>query len=230
METTSYVIRSQKLAVGAALMVSLVLIGAFFSVQTADGSSGQPAAIRNDVSSAPVAAQKAPATKAPVILGSAFLDLNQLADQNSIDESDNARWSLVRGTPAESQVYSSDNGVNWEDLRQVTASGAYPLPAGATWSFNDTFANGPGYKIASGVLAGGHCALATVFRAAAIHADLPTQAIPHRYPIPGFPLNQTVTIWWGQYDLTIKNTTSLAIDLAWSLTPEGIEISILQVQ
>jgi hypothetical protein len=163
-------------------------------------------------------------------LGSAFLDLNQLAEQNSIDESDNARWSLVRGTPAGSRVYDSANGVNWEALRQVTASGSYRIPAKASWSFNNTFADGPGYKIASGVLAGGHCALATVFRAAAIQANLPTQAIPHRYPIPGFPLNETVTIWWGRDDLTVENTTAEALDLNWALSPGGIEISILRVQ
>jgi hypothetical protein len=168
-----------------------------------------------------------PVSPAATVLGSAFLDLNQLARANSIDEADNARWSLVRGTSTEGDVYSQASGVDWQSLRTLSQSGAYDLPAGNTWSFNETFGGGPGYKIASGVLAGGHCALATVFRAAAIQAGLPNQAIPHQWPIPGFPLDETVTIWWGRDDLLIHNTTGQDLSLNWDLSPQGIKISIL---
>jgi hypothetical protein len=165
-------------------------------------------------------------TPASTRLGSAFLDLEQLARANSIDEADNARWSLVRGTPGAAGVYSPGDGVDWQRLRTLNQSGSYDLPNGATWSFNDTFGGGPGYKMASGALAGGQCALATVFRAAAIQAGLPNQAIPHQWPVPGFPLDETVTIWWGRDDLRLHNPTSQDLKLDWELSPQGIAISI----
>ena len=164
---------------------------------------------------------------AATLLGSAFLDLNRLATANSIDESDNARWSLVRGTSSQDDVFSPASGVDWQTLRTLSQSGSYDLPDGNTWSFNETFGGGPGYKMASGVLAGGHCALATVFRGAAIQAGLPNQAIPHQWPIPGFPLDETVTIWWGRDDLLIHNPTGQDLSLNWDLSPQGIKISIL---
>jgi vancomycin resistance protein YoaR len=117
--------------------------------------------------------------------------------------------------------------VDWQTLRTLNQSGSYDLPAGNTWSFNETFGGGLGYKMASGVLAGGHCALATVFRAAVIQAGLPNQAIPHHWPIPGFPLDETVTIWWGRDDLLVHNTIGLDVSLNWDLSPDGIKISIL---
>ena len=160
------------------------------------------------------------------VLGSAFLNLGWLASADSIDEADNARWSLVRGTPGQDEVYSPSGGVDWQTLRMVSQSGSFDLPAGNTWSFNDTFGGGPGYKMASGVLAGGQCALATAFRAAAIQAGLSNQAIPHQWPVPGFPMNETVTIWWGQYDLLLHNTTGADLSLDWELTPQGIKVSI----
>jgi hypothetical protein len=213
------VILTAVLLMSAVMACLLLSIGKAPPTQTSRSERANQAAARRRT---PV-----PAGPAAIRLGSAFLDLNQLAWANSIDEADNARWSLVRGTPAEAVVYSQASGVNWQTLRTLNQSGAYDLPAGNTWSFNDTFGGGPGYKIASGVLAGGHCALATVFRAAAIQAGLPNQAIPHQWPIPGFPLDETVTIWWGRDDLLVHNSTGQDISLNWDLSPQGIKISIL---
>ncbi len=208
----------------AALLMSAVMACLLLSLGKANtqadkaGRSGQAADRRGT-----------PVEVAPVtgLLGSAFLDLHQLARANSIDEADNARWSLVRGTPAEGEVYSQANGVDWQTLRTFNQSGAFDLPAGNTWSFNETFGGGPGYKIASGVLAGGQCALATVFRAAAIQAGLPNQAIPHQWPIPGFTPDETVNIWWGRDDLLVHNNTGQDLSLNWALSEQGIKISIL---
>jgi hypothetical protein len=226
MDRESNTFNPQRYAFAAALVVCVLMWAGLTSTHVVSGSAVQAPAYNPPVEASLPTTQPPPAA-APVVLGSASLDLNSLAQANSIDEADNARWSLVRGTPVESQVFNTENGVDWEALRQVSASGAFRVAAGSTWSFNDTFADGPGYKIASGVLAGGHCALATVFRGAAIRADLPNAAKPHRYPIPGFPLSQTVNIWWGRDDLTISNTTAQAVDLAWALTPGGIEISVI---
>jgi hypothetical protein len=82
--------------------------------------------------------------------------------------------------------------------------------------------------MASGVLAGGHCALATVFRGAAIQAGLPAEAKPHLWPIPGFQLSETVNIWWGRDDLLVHNTTSQDLSLAWELTPQGVGVSVVR--
>ena len=194
----------------AALLMSAVMAGLLL---TLPAKPGQEAAVKK---AHPPAGQ----------LGSAFLDLEQLARANSIDEVDNVRWSLVRGTPGEAEVYSPAGGVDWQALRSLSQSGSYNLPAGSTWSFNATFGDGPGYKVASGVLAGGHCALATVFRAASIQAGLPTQASPHRWPITGFPLDETVTIWWGIADLVVHNNTGQDLQLFWNLSPQGIKILI----
>jgi hypothetical protein len=229
MENRSQSLVPQKIVVLAAFLVCALLVGALFSLSSAKANgvqassqenAGQPGGAAGDpeVGGGQVIAEKT--------LGSARLDLNALARQDSIDESDNARWSLVRGTPAGEKVYSAGKAVNWKALRKVSASGAYRLPAGSSWSFNATFADGPGYKNASGVLAGGHCALATVFRGAAIQAGLPTKAKPHAWPIPGFPLAQTVNIWWGRDDLVIRNTTGHDLYLAWNLTPDGITTSV----
>ena len=205
----------------AALLMSIVMACLLLSLGKAQPTS--PAKAGRAVQAANRRRTPAPAA---TLLGSAFLDLNQLARANSIDEADNARWSLVRGTPSEGDVYNQVGG-DWQTLRTRNQSGAFDLPAGNTWSFNETFGGGSGYKMASGVLAGGHCALATVFRAAAIQAGLPNQAIPHQWPIPGFPLDETVTIWWGRDDLTVHNTTGQDLSLNWDLSPQGIKISIL---
>jgi len=189
-------------------------------------------AVTAPAAAAPAAAAKAAAAPAapaaaPKSIGAATLDLALLAKVNSINEADNARWSLVRTTPAASRVYSAQAGVNWEDLRQVSAAGSIALPAGASWSFNATYGGDTtGLKVASGVLAGGQCALATVFRAAAMHASLTTKASQHRSPIPGFPMSETVNIWWGSYDLVIKNTSGRDLSMAWSLTPANVTVSI----
>jgi hypothetical protein len=228
MDSESFTLNPQKFAFAAALAVCVLLWVGLTSAQTVSGSTGQVPAV-NDSPQTGLPAASPPLLDTPA-LGSAYLDLNLLAEVNSIDEADNARWSLVRGTSAESEVYSSVSGVDWGTLRQINATGRFRVTAGITWSFNAAFADGHGYKIASGVLAGGHCALATVFRAAAINAGLLTGAKPHRYPIPGFPLNQTVNIWWGRDDLTITNTTAQDLDLAWTLSPGGIEISVIPSQ
>ena len=213
----------------AAFLVCALLVGALFSLPGAKASGVQASSQEN-------AGQPGGAAGDPEVgggqlvtgktLGSAHLDLNALARQDNIDESDNARWSLVRGTPAGDKVYSAGKGVDWKALRTVSASGAYRLPAGSSWSFNATFADGPGYKNASGVLAGGQCALATVFRGAAIQAGLSAKAKPHAWPIPGFPLAQTVNIWWGRDDLTIKNDAGQDLFLKWELSPGGVSVSV----
>ncbi len=205
----------------AALLMSAVMACLLLNLGKAQPI--QPAKAGRSVQSADKRRTPAPGTR----LGSAFLDLHQLAMANSIDEADNARWSLVRGTPSAGEVYRQGSGVDWQTLRTFSQSGTYDLPAGNTWSFNETFGGGPGYKIASGVLAGGQCALATVFRAAAIQAGLPNQAIPHQWPIPGFTLDETVTIWWGSDDLRVHNNTGQDLSLNWDLSPQGIKISIL---
>ena len=206
------------------IFTAVLLMGAVMACFLLSPGKAQPAKPGKASHSIQAAVKKS--NLASTLLGSAFLNLDWLASANSIDEADNARWSLVRGTPGQAEVYSPASGVDWETLRTLSQSGSYNLPDGNTWSFNETFGGGPGYKMASGVLAGGHCALATVFRAAAIQAGLPTQASPHRWPIPGFPLNETVNIWWGQYDLLVHNTTGKDLSLDWELSPQGIKIFI----
>jgi hypothetical protein len=208
------------------IIVAALLMSAFMACLLLSLGKAQPGKAGKTAHSRQAAAKRQASDSNSTLLGSAFLNLNWLASANSIDEADNARWSLVRGTPGEDEVYSSASGVDWQTLRTLSQSGSYNLPAGNTWSFNETFAGGPGYKMASGVLAGGHCALATVFRAAAIQAGLPNQAFPHQWPIPGFPMGETVTIWWGQYDLLVHNTTGRDLSLDWELSPQGINIFI----
>ncbi len=164
------------------------------------------------------------------IFGQAYLDLNALAQANSIGEADNTRWSLIRRTPTAAQVYDSENDVNWNKLRKVFQQGIILIPAGFEWSFNETFKEGPGYKVAGGILAGGHCALATVFRAAATKAGLPTEARPHRWPIPGFSLEETVNIYWGRDDLVIHNTTGQDLYFLWEVSLDGIEVTVKPVR
>jgi hypothetical protein len=209
----------------AALLMSVVMACLLLSLGRSQPT--QPARAGRSNQAAARRRTPVPAAQGATLLGSAFLDLGQLARVNSIDEADNARWSLVRGTSTDGEVYSQVSGVDWQALRTFSQSGAYTLPAGNTWSFNETFGGGPGYKNASGVLAGGQCALATVFRAASIQAGLPNQAIPHQWPIPGFPVDETVTIWWGRDDLLIHNPTGRDLSLKWDLSPQGIKISIL---
>jgi hypothetical protein len=218
MDHRSESLQPQQIVPLAVLMVAALLVGLLLSIHGAQAGALQP----GDQTSKPAAAESA------TNLGSAHLDLNALTRADNIDEADNVRWSLVRGTPEGSQVDPASTGVNWAALRQVTAEGSFSLPAGASWSFNAAFGGGPGYKQASGVLAGGQCALATVFKAAAMKAGLPNQSIPHRYPIPGFSHSETVTIWWGTYDLTIENPTGRALSLAWKLTPKGVDVNVMQ--
>jgi VanW like protein len=214
-------------ALVAAFMVSVLLAGALFSgrgvklpVVSASTTNKKSQAKQPFVKNKANKTSDNPTTT----LGSAFLDLNRLVT----DEADNARWSLVRDSSAAAGLYSADNGVDWPALSGVSHSGSFQLPAGSTWSFNRTFQGGVGYKMASGVLAGGHCALATVFRGAAIQAGLPTEAKSHLWPIPGFQLSETVNIWWGQDDLLVHNATSQDLSLAWELTPQGVGVSVVR--
>ncbi len=160
------------------------------------------------------------------VLGSATLDLILTAKQDNIGESDNVRWSLVRGTSSAAGLFNAKSGVDWSALRKVSTSGTIRLPSGASWSFNDTYGGGVGYKVASGVLAGGQCSLATAFRAAAMKAGLVTKATPHRRPIPGFPHDETVNIWWGSYDLVITNNSGRDLSMDWQLTPAEVIVTI----
>ncbi len=209
---------SPKILIVGALLVSLLLTAILLSVP---GVDAQPqSAVQPMVKDLAYATYTS--TAAAQVKGKATLDLNLLAKVNNIDEADNARWSLVRSVSGASQA-----AVDWKKLRQVSASGSITLPAGASWSFNATYGGDTtGLKVASGVLAGGQCALATVFRAAAMRAGLTTKASQHRSPIPGFPMSELVNIWWGSYDLVIKNTFDLDISINWSLTPASVVVSI----
>lgn len=160
------------------------------------------------------------------ILGQAQLDLNALAQDYSIDDVDNIRWPLVRRSASAGEVYHPDTGVDWAALRPIGQSGTILLPAGFAWSFNETFQRGPGYKDALGVLAGGHCALATAFRAAAAQAGLSTESLPHARPFPGYPLEQTVNIWWGRDDLVVRNTTGQDLVFVWTLSADRLEVTL----
>ncbi len=215
---------SPKFLVLGAVAVSLLLVVIFLSGQGAK-TGARPLALASV--SAPEA-QSAPAQGASSgqVIGSATLDLVLLAKSHNLDEADNVRWSLVRAKTGASALIDAQTGVKWTELRKGSTEGSIPLPAGASWSFNDTYGGGTGYKNASGVLAGGQCALATAFRAAAMKAGLATKASPHRTPIPGFPQNETANIWWGTYDLVIRNTSGRDLSMYWSLTPAEVRISI----
>lgn len=161
--------------------------------------------------------------------GQAHLDLELLARNYSVGEVDNLRWSLVRRTPAAAEIYDQERGVNWPDLRRLSQTSTILLPAGFRWSFNETFQQGPGYKEAGGILAGGHCALATVFRAAAVQAGLPVESSPHTPPIPGFSAEESVNIFWGRDDLVVHNASDQDLYFVWALTPDGVEIAVIPV-
>lgn len=225
MDTHTQSLFPQQLVVLAAILISGLLVFALFLLPGTE-AGGQSSVSAQAAALAGPAGDSQGHGKAPAVLGSAHLDLNALTHQNNINETDNARWSLVQGTPAAAKVSENGSSVNWKALRDLSTSGAYHIPAGGSWSFNAAFGNKPGYKNASGVLAGGQCALATVFRGAAIQAGLPNQAKPHKYPIPGFPLDQTVNIWWGRDDLIIKNDTSQDLYLSWDLSPDGVIVSV----
>jgi hypothetical protein len=114
-------------------------------------------------------------------------------------------------------------------LRSVSATGTILVPAGFPWSFNETFQQGPGYKEASGILAGGHCALATAFRGAAAEAGLPVEYRTHRTPIPGYSLKESVNILWGRDDLIVQNNTDRDLYFVWSLDADRVTIAVLPV-
>ncbi len=221
---------SPKFLVIGAVLVSLLLAIVLLSAPPAEAGtspSGQ-AANSSEGTQGGNAAQSPAASQEQVgaVLGSAIIDMNLLTRQDNIGEADNVRWSLARNTSTAAGLYNASTGVDWTALRQLSVSGSIHLPAGASWSFNNTYGGGVGYKIASGVLAGGQCSLATAFRAAAMKAGLENKATPHRRPIPGFPQNETVNIWWGTYDLVIKNTHGRDLSMDWKLTPTDVTITI----
>ncbi|HXF84919.1 MAG TPA: hypothetical protein VNK49_05965 [Anaerolineales bacterium] len=164
-----------------------------------------------------------------LIYGQASLDLNLLAQVHSIDEADNLRWSLIRRSVLANEVFDPASGVDWIALRRIHQQDTILLPDGFIWSFNETFQGGPGYKNAGGILAGGHCALATVFRAAAAQAGLATQFQMHASPIPGFTREESVNIYWGRDDLLVYNTSGQDLYFIWRLTPDQLEISLIPV-
>lgn len=217
---------SPKYAVLAAVLVSVLLALGLLSAQGAKAGASQPAQPAQAGGTAPTQAAGQPETGRPSGQGSATLDLTALTKSNSLAEVDNVRWSLVRSTEDYNSLYTNKSGVDWAALRKVTRSGSFSIPAGKAWSFNATFQEGVGYRTAAGVIAGGQCALATVIRGAAIRAGLPNHAVPHRYPVPGFPLAETVNIWWGRDDLTVQNPTAQDLIIAWNLTPSSVSISI----
>ena len=165
----------------------------------------------------------APFVTAADPIGSASMALGNGLPQA---EADNLRWALVRRTPSAASIYDPATGVNWEALRGIAASGDILVPAGFVWSFNETFQSGPGYKEASGILAGGHCALATVFNAAARTAGLSTEYKPHRTPYPGYAVEQCVNIFWGRDDLRMRNTTGGDIEFLWTLTGDILTVQL----
>ncbi len=223
---------SPKFLVIGAVLVSMLLAVVLLSAPTAAAGTAPPGLAADSTGNATSSPSEMsqPASQGQgqgnAILGSATIDMNLLAKQDNVGEADNVRWSLARGTSAASSLYNASRGVDWAALRKLSVSGSISLPAGASWSFNDTYGGGAGYKIASGVLAGGQCSLATAFRAAAMKAGLETKATPHRRPIPGFPQNETVNIWWGTYDLVIKNTSGRDLSMDWQLTPTDVTITI----
>lgn len=180
-------------------------------------------------SEAPVASSPAALKMPERVLGVAELDLEALARGNSPGEVDNALWSLIRRTPQSAEIYHADTGVDWESLRGIAQVGTILVMAGFPWSFNETFQKGPGYKEASGILAGGHCALATVFRAAAVQAGLPVSSKRHRTPIPGYSLDESVNILWGRDDLIVHNNTEQHLYFVWAITPGKITVAVAPV-
>ena len=224
---------SPKYAVLAAVGISLLMGAILLSMQGVKTSAASVASAANGASNpeAPSIIQSeaaAPSSTSQQVIGTATLSLAAVAKVSSIDDVDNVRWSLVRSSGSTSGLYTPASGVDWKGLREVSRSGAFKFAANSTWSFNAIFQEGVGYKQASGVLAGGQCALATVIRGAAMKAGLPTHAKQHRYAIPGFALADSVNIWWGRDDLTIQNTLKQDLTIAWELTPETVTIKILK--
>ncbi len=206
------------------LLAAVLLTGPLILKGAVDASTLSTQSASGLRSSMPVQALKPRPT-----LGHARLDLTLLAQSDSVDHVDNIRWSLARRTPAAADTYDQETGVDWRALRQLSQSGTILLPARRSWSFNETFQRGPGYKDAGGILAGGHCALATLFRAAADTAGLPTESTVHNGPIPGFSHSETVNIYWGRDDLLVHNQTDQDLYLVWSLAPGSVDVTLLPV-
>jgi hypothetical protein len=189
---------------------------------------GPPAATeaRAEVSSLSLPTQEPLAVALQSSGETAVLDLQLLTQRHGIAEADNVRWSLIRRTPRAAEVYGG-GPVDWGKLRQMSVSDTILVPSNRPWSFNETFKDGPGYRVTNGILAAGHCALATVFRHAADSAGLPVKVNKrHKTAIPGFTLEESVNILWGRDDLVIFNDTRQDIFLVWSVTPERVTIAI----
>ena len=187
------------------------------------GEVAAAAAQNADVKASSLPVRAAPLPAGPV-LGTATMPLDTTIPQ---DEADNLRWSLIRRTPLAATIYSAAGGVNWEALRQAEAQGDIFVPTGFSWSFNETFRDGPGYKEASGILAGGHCALATLFNAAVERAGLPTQFSRHRTSFPGYGPEKSVNIYWGRDDLVVQNTSGQDIYLRWRLVGNNATVEVV---
>lgn len=217
------------------VVVGALLVGKSWTAPPASATRASRSAAQADApavgEAAPLAKGQTSALRQPVSLSTPGEALGRaslaLTNGLPLDEADNLRWALVRRHALAGEVYDGQRGVDWEALRQVVAEGDILVPAGFTWSFNETFQQGPGYKQASGILAGGHCALATVFNAAARAAGLPTAYRQHRTPFPGYPLDQSVNIYWGRDDLRVENTTGADLELRWQLDAGAVTVHVL---
>jgi hypothetical protein len=165
------------------------------------------------------------------VMGSFTMDLS--ANTFNQDEADNVRWSLVRRTSEGAALYDIwDKTTNWQGVRQMNKAGSITMLQGKVWSFNSIFRAGVGYKRASGILAGGHCALASALKAAADNAGLPTEFDKkHSPPIPGFSAEDSVTILWGgssERDLRVLNDTGRDLQFVWSIQGDTLKIDVAQ--
>ena len=239
MQQRQGIVRHTQRSVWVPILIVVLLIGAplvFWSVtevraQTQTPSEGAQAPVEEVPFTSLLGAETAPEklTSPEATLGRAALDLNALAQAHSLDEVDNVRWSLVRRTPQAAEAYQPEAGVNWMALRGIRQMGTILVLPGFRWSFNETFQRGPGYKEAGGILAGGHCALATVFRAAAVQAGLPVESRQHATPIPGFSLGESVNILWGRDDLVVDNNTDRALLFVWAVDADQVSVAVASV-
>lgn len=186
---------------------------------------------------APLATSVPTPVPVPVVagsLGNYTYDLN--AGTFNIQEADNVRWALLRRTVAGTRLWSkpddeNPNGlVDWGRLRTLTGSGALTIPTETPWSFNAQFRAGVGYRQASGILAGGHCSLASALKAAADNAGLRTEFDKkHSLVIPGFAAETSVSILWGgpEHDLRVYNDTGADLRFAWRIVGDNLTIDVV---
>lgn len=168
------------------------------------------------------------------VMGSFTMSLS--ANTFNVEEADNVRWSLIRRSSEGAALYDIwDKTTNWQGVRQMNMAGSITMPRGQMWSFNSIFRAGVGYRRASGILAGGHCALASAFKVAADNAGLPTE-IDKKHtnkkgeplPIPGFSWEDSVSIHWGgpEHDLRVLNDTGRDLRFLWTLSGDTLKIDV----